>query len=556
MGQENLSNTSDKNLTDKLILFGYINLHRQLTKQKLLEDLQIGNSNNHHLHELIANKVIELKNNVIFYRKDFASTDLVFGEIHKENYRNLEGLEFDDILKIKLLAGILLLKKEIPSLKYLHNIVTNPKFPKSLIIKGKKELLGYLSLISLDQKLTIRISPEGWILCSKNEFTPILTQLTPVPGYEWINYNTLIGWFSLRKMTDLRELHDIIDLQSTIYFSIEETLIVLAFLVTDNVIDAMLDDDNSVHLIRLNKVEDDFLFNRQDRVLLGFIHSFQKKHVRELSRIMNVTQEEVKQLIYKFISQSSIILEIARDGTLICNNLTNIPTSIQPMMLPDDLKEIFGFLPKVGEIKIADLIDIWEIHGDQIISKLLELVGFGLISMTLKKNNKLMIHSKTEIKPYIKKSHTEIQQELIDLIEQIDQDQIDLDKISNQIDIPKTSIIRQLSLLVANGTFPNGHFIENDFVTGGIKTTIGKLSVCINCGAQITAEDRTCKACNTEKSYCIVCRAVLSRDDIIRKCPRCMQKGHILHLENWLLIKAKCPACREDITIHQLEGIN
>ncbi|MHA2032295.1 MAG: hypothetical protein ACW99Q_23220, partial [Candidatus Kariarchaeaceae archaeon] len=168
MGQENLSNTSDKNLTDKLILFGYINLHRQLTKQKLLEDLQIGNSNNHHLHELIANKVIELKNNVIFYRKDFASTDLVFGEIHKENYRNLEGLEFDDILKIKLLAGILLLKKEIPSLKYLHNIVTNPKFPKSLIIKGKKELLGYLSLISLDQKLTIRISPEGWILCSKN----------------------------------------------------------------------------------------------------------------------------------------------------------------------------------------------------------------------------------------------------------------------------------------------------------------------------------------------------------------------------------------------------
>ncbi|MHA2306774.1 MAG: RING finger protein [Candidatus Hodarchaeales archaeon] len=44
---------------------------------------------------------------------------------------------------------------------------------------------------------------------------------------------------------------------------------------------------------------------------------------------------------------------------------------------------------------------------------------------------------------------------------------------------------------------------------------------------------------------CIICWRPIGIDDPFMECPHCGQKGHQIHILNWLAKKQVCPYCRE-----------
>ena len=44
---------------------------------------------------------------------------------------------------------------------------------------------------------------------------------------------------------------------------------------------------------------------------------------------------------------------------------------------------------------------------------------------------------------------------------------------------------------------------------------------------------------------CMICWRPIGIDDSFMECPNCGQKGHQIHILNWLAKKQSCPYCRE-----------
>ncbi|MCE7733714.1 MAG: hypothetical protein GPJ54_02475 [Candidatus Heimdallarchaeota archaeon] len=554
--------TQDSLSKQDFIILGYLNLHERTTYKVICEDLDIEyeevlrsimvlssffeiNSEDESHHEE-RSVFLNLK------QKQFDLLNLIFNKVDKSLYDKIEGMRFEDILNMKLIAGILVLKQEIRGISSLLKYFKDKEIP--ILAKLRFEtLLQYIGLISLNKYLQVQITSEGWIITNKHDQTPIFEENTILPGYHWLNYNELIGWLSTIRVANLLDIKNRINKQGVLDFNINEVLLVLAILVTDGVLDGYIEDDSTLHIINVNKNSRDSYLSKNERILLGFIKSYNRKKLEELALILDVDLEEVSRLMFQVMRRSGISFEIARDGSIITRNLEQLPVQIQPVLLNIQLQELYGYLSIGQSLKISELEVIWEKSIREIKADIFELVGYGLIECKVDKN-KIIIISKQKSRISIAVKLTENQKTLIDELEKLSTDRIKISEISNIVGKNINELIKEISILTTLGVYPDAYFENNYFINKGLAKLKFQIAACENCGTKMQPFENICINCEKERWFCVVCRSLIAGNESIRSCPFCTQKGHKDHFTNWLQIREECPSCRSNIKVNQLEG--
>lgn len=131
---------------------------------------------------------------------------------------------------------------------------------------------------------------------------------------------------------------------------------------------------------------------------------------------------------------------------------------------------------------------------------------------------------------------------------------IDLHKYSSEV------YIELIQEIITNKNIQGKYFeYEQVFVREGKESTpalapvaMSKNYLCHNCGTPIEKDTKTCSACKKEIPKCNVCKLPISFGEDAGKCSLCESKGHLVHFQEWVKVKGKCPTCLEKIPI---EGI-
>ncbi|OLS22090.1 MAG: hypothetical protein HeimC2_30660 [Candidatus Heimdallarchaeota archaeon LC_2] len=564
--QEHMLYSSDKTSQisyskQNLVILGYLNLHEFTSIKNINEDLNINYERALQSISVLKSSFeieIEEKSNrgenltmVKLTQEQFNLPNLIFEKIDKNIYNEIDGLTSEDVINLKLITGFLLLKQEINGISYLVRYFTDNKIP---ILSGisYEKLLEYIGIISLNQYLNIQITSEGWILAKKADQTPKLEENTTLPGYDWINYNELIGWLSTRRLTNFKEIANLINNQGIIEFKPNEAPLILSLLVTDGILEGTISDDFTLNVSKVHKYTQEVFLSRNERIMLGYIKSHKRSKINDIADLIAVDNEEIKKLISQIISRSEFRFEIARDGTILIRNLPHLPLLIQPTLLLTHLQELYGYLCNLRIVDIQSLEIIWDKSINLLKSDTLELVGYGLIDLIFDKN-KIKIVSKQKTSSVIISQISINQDTLIHELEKHKENKIPILDIANYLDKDRNELIKELCQLVTSGIYPDAYVENLYFVKNGKARVKSQISICENCGAKMPSQDKICSNCNNERWFCIVCRGLIEENEKINSCPNCSQKGHKEHILNWLQIDAKCPACRVKLSINQLE---
>lgn len=79
--------------------------------------------------------------------------------------------------------------------------------------------------------------------------------------------------------------------------------------------------------------------------------------------------------------------------------------------------------------------------------------------------------------------------------------------------------------------------------------------ICPYCQEKNSSVLETCKKCENELPYCIVCSKSLSQGEQISVCPHCQSFAHSKHFKEWLVQSDTCPYCRRKIKGHLAKTI-
>lgn len=82
--------------------------------------------------------------------------------------------------------------------------------------------------------------------------------------------------------------------------------------------------------------------------------------------------------------------------------------------------------------------------------------------------------------------------------------------------------------------------------------SFSKEYICYHCGNPLDKAAKTCAACNSEVLRCSVCKLPISFGEEVGKCSLCETKAHLVHMQEWVKVKGKCPTCMKKIPI---EGV-
>lgn len=75
---------------------------------------------------------------------------------------------------------------------------------------------------------------------------------------------------------------------------------------------------------------------------------------------------------------------------------------------------------------------------------------------------------------------------------------------------------------------------------------------CYNCGFPIERTTEICPECKSVIDKCDVCKLPISFGDTIGKCPLCETTGHLIHMQEWVKTRGKCPVCLQKITLDDI----
>lgn len=558
---EILSSSPSKILSiNDLFMIGYLSLFGEATLQNIQDDLGIEQDTLYRSAlvlrlldyitlssinlETIDQEKISLNNSKRLFI-DFNSNKL---ELNFED----KFLESDiDLSSLRLLAGYLQLRAEIPNLRTLQKELHYEFSLNFSKLVTRNLIFRSLCLISLDTNVDLKITPQAGIICKG--ITQInLPEKTLIPGYDSVNLDVLIGWLSLHRIVSLSSILDYLNSQTSDKLQEFEVLEILSSLARDGIIEGKLDDDKTLYISTIRKGSQSVYLIRDERILLGFLQSDSKKKISSLASMLGVSKNEVLNLISQFIARSNIGIEIARDGSLISTHMGLIPLSTQTILLPNHLLEPLGFVANKNEVKLNQINTIWDIEENSVRLLLTELVGYGLIRGKFI-NDIFKISSIHGIKSNYKPTITQELDHLVQKLEEIIELKINIEKLSTIIDLQPKLIIRQICGLIAQGIYPHGIINFEYFIKNGEAKIQLQYSSCLNCGQKLRYEEAKCSNCHLERDYCLICKGLLIKKEKINSCPNCMQKGHKDHFMDWLLIRSECPSCRTIIEVHQLE---
>ncbi|MFX1252726.1 MAG: zinc ribbon domain-containing protein [Promethearchaeota archaeon] len=76
---------------------------------------------------------------------------------------------------------------------------------------------------------------------------------------------------------------------------------------------------------------------------------------------------------------------------------------------------------------------------------------------------------------------------------------------------------------------------------------------CFACGYKILFQDKFCAHCGWKKRRCKVCQKLLEFDEKVKVCLYCGSLGHTEHMEEYVKVFKKCPACDSTIALSDLK---
>jgi len=129
----------------------------------------------------------------------------------------------------------------------------------------------------------------------------------------------------------------------------------------------------------------------------------------------------------------------------------------------------------------------------------------------------------------------------------------------NNVKISKEQYEEAIKQLLKSKQITGEYFeLEQVFVRKNSEDTpikpvsFSKEYICYHCGNPLDKEAKTCAACNSEALRCSVCKLPISFGEEVGKCSLCETKGHLVHMQEWVKVKGKCPTCMKKIPI---EGV-
>ncbi len=450
---------------------------------------------------------------------------------------------------IKTVAGILILRGEA----MVDSLFREISFPPILGEKWTKRegLWKILSILALSEFIDLTIDENRIYYRHKTDDFKV-GEILPVLGFEEFNYNGLIGLLSGKRSISLSSLTSRMS-KDGLKWEEKEILQIIANLAMDGTIRGHLDADNTLNCQYVLQPDDqEFTLKRDEKILLGSLIAKSKTTLKDCAKILQKSENEVKQAFYSLRIQDQILGEISRGGEILIQNRKNIPLLpplIQVYNLPIINREILGYtiLNQKKKIKLSEYISLWDTPKLDIEQILLDAVGSGIIHLNLTKTEvKYLNHTIQQPPPAF---NQKFEADLIKLTEFLEKhsDPLNISEIKTMFNLEERVVLKKLSYLVGSGYYPKGMISSGLFTKGDKLRVFAVFMSCLNCGTRIMDKLNLCPECNSEIKTCIVCKGYFEHDDQLGECPNCNSIAHKDHLQAWLLIKNECPICKSEI---------
>lgn len=94
--------------------------------------------------------------------------------------------------------------------------------------------------------------------------------------------------------------------------------------------------------------------------------------------------------------------------------------------------------------------------------------------------------------------------------------------------------------------------LKNRVKLGEEFLTPTKFIICPTCNSENLIDSKICKSCSNYFPICIICRKVVSKEDLIY-CSFCNAPSHRLEFLEWLKVKAYCPNCKRELDVWEFQ---
>jgi predicted transcriptional regulator len=461
-----------------------------------------------------------------------------------EELVNIPGITTNQVFLqfTKAVLGILFLRSEIMIKELQESII--PPVELTQNCSELNLLWRVLSVLTMSNTSDIAVQNEYLVTTNVTPRQPG-TKFYLISGYEDLKLTTLLGLLSAHPTI---KVSDIVQQMSNNEWkwTYKEILYILGHLTIDGILSGSLDRDG---IFTCNMVwsfdEQEHGLTGNERLLLGMLLTKKRNSIKDISSVLQKSENETKQIFYSLLKLGQIQGEIAsRGGDVLIEFLPPPPPLQQLYTLPQLDLEVLGYIQVKGKVKISEIENIWILSKEEIKLILFNATGSGLIELEITNSDVTFINSLIfrPPPPLDKEAHST----LIQLVEVLDEQDksVQLSELIRQTNRDSSRVIRDLGFLVGRGHFPNAILSKDTFEIGGEFRVFTRSITCTNCGAGIEEYQVICPECNTEIETCMVCKGSFTTKADIVNCIKCQSTAHVSHLVAWLQIKNECPLCK------------
>ncbi len=442
------------------------------------------------------------------------------------------------------------LKEAMRDLSQIIQFLTDSRVAEDLSFEDSLSLLALLSLtddwdISLDlDEVSVKLPRNEAMLSELSELLAVaqLQEIDRVlPGL--VKYLEKKGEIPLRKVGEF--VSKGLEKNSNIKGADKFLLGLLAY---SSALEGIITDDHVLIVERVlsNIMQLSPLLLSDEYVVLGGILGFEDPSLSKLARILSVEKTKIEGIVHSLSAKLNLDFVISPSGAIKIPENVEIPIFATRANLPRDELIVLGFLISFSPLSFEELQKrLKNIREDPEII-VLKLIGKGIIHalidekavhfITVEQEEEAILRFPFQLSHYEEKIMKYFSSNL---------PPIDLGFISEQLEVPFSTVVETTFLLVGLGAITN--ILFEDFVLKQFTVQKGVLisfNQCVQCGAETDSFSAYCSACSNAIIVCGICKGAILEHSNADRCEACLTSFHNAHLSQWLKINPKCPICR------------
>lgn len=443
----------------------------------------------------------------------------------------VEALQGDE----RALVGFTLLKKEV-DIDELAKYIDKEETEVTRLVAFLTARGTFQFIFNENNKLVPVVFPDT----SPNQTIEEMASLS------FFNYEALFGLLSTQDRMPLRKLAVLMNREA------DEVLEGIMNLYLEGFITCTLKGTTIYvdSLKRYSRTQEGTL-ERWEKIVLGMIIAKSFITTKDIEDALGIDRNHAKERMYGFYGKGLIKGSIS-GNKLEPDEIPIFPPMVQLDDLPIYYQEIFGYILSNTRVSVKNIMKYWE--KTLVASKniVYELVGSGLMNISLRGNTITLVSSQKFLPNKQLNELGEIYTKVVNEIEKSRRKKVKLTSIADTVGMYPLDLFKLLNQLISHGYY-KGRVTSAYFERAGKLVLPKGKNYCLNCGRVIRDSTEPCSNCRQLHQKCTVCQGLIKRGDRISECPTCNNVAHDDHMEQWMRIKSECPICKTRVSKRNLK---